>query len=92
MNFRQLVTLLSCPRVQYLKWEDSEVTKTYFELVSGYHTDHSDQNEELCPATNELVEKFKTQIRKKFDIELTPVELGLVPDVDGVLHPEILVP
>lgn len=92
MNFRQLLTLLSCPRVQYLKWEDGEVNKTYFELVSGYHTDHSDPEEEVCPATNELVEKFKAQIKEKFDIELTSVELGIDPDVDGVLHPEILVP
>ncbi|OHA83875.1 MAG: hypothetical protein A2937_00910 [Candidatus Yonathbacteria bacterium RIFCSPLOWO2_01_FULL_47_33b] len=92
MNFGQLLTLLSCPRVRYLKWEDSEVTKTYFELVSGYHTDHSDPDEELCTATNELVEKFKTQVKEKFDIEFTPVELGLAPDIEGVLRPEILLP
>lgn len=90
MNFRQLLTLLSCPRVQYLKWENGEVNKTYFELVSGYHTDHSDLDEELCSATKELVEKFKAQIKEKFDIELTSVELGLTPDIDGVLRPEIV--
>ncbi len=92
MTFRQLLTLLSCPRVQYLKWEDGEVNKTYFELVSGYHTDHNSPDEELCLETTELIEKFIVQIKEKFDIELTSVELGLAQDVDGVLRSKILLP
>ena len=92
MNFGQLLTLLRCPRVQHIKWDNPEVNKIYSELVSGYHTDHNGPDEKLSSATNKLVKKFKRQVRKKFKIEFTPIELGLAPDTEGVLHPEILPP
>lgn len=76
MTFSQLLTLLSSPRVQYLRWKDEDVYKTYIKLISEHNLDPDNQERELDSSVAQLVEKFVAQINEKFGITLTPEELG----------------
>ena len=77
MNFRQLHTLLSSPRVQYLKWKDDDVYATFIELIAERNLNTANPDKELGVKASDLAEKFITQIKDKFDIDLTSEELGL---------------